>query len=503
MRRARSTLLGAVTSLVVVAATVPSVGEAARPCNADWPTFQHDAARTASVTCTGLTPLAVPALRLKWFLKTTSQVTAEPAISWGHAFVGDGTGRMHAVGMTTGKDSWTFDVTHNKVHVDRHAVSYGLITSSATVADIPSLGPTVFFGGGGTVYAVDARTGAPRWAVDVDPEHPTSTAEVESSPVVWRRPARAGGPVVFVGMDTNEDGHSANGGVLAFAARTGALIWKYDAQRSRVVHRLTDRSLAGSACGDIWSSPSLDARRGMLFFGSGNCDLQNGGDTQRLTAIRAATGRRVWAFAEPAANHGRDMDFGASAVLTTVGGRDVVVQAGKSGWVYVVDRRTGRLVRAIHPAEGSAIGGFIGSVAVAVDPATGHPLLYGDTAIPVSPDGPDPAAASDPTQLTSLHAVDLATGVLVWNSPAQTPSYAPVTVAGGVVFAPDTTQFSVNAYRASDGVPLWHWSVAAATSGGVAVSGRDIVVGAGTYLAQGTQMPPQAPGIWCFEASAA
>ena len=488
-------------SLLTLTTVVPSVSRAASHCSADWPTFQHDAARTAQATCTSLSPVAVPTLRPRWFLQTPGSVTAEPAIVGDRAFVGDGTGRMHAVDMTTGKDAWTFDVADNESHIDRHKVSYGLITSSATVAQVPSLGSTVFFGGGGSVYAVDARTGTPRWTVDVDPRHARSTAEVESSPVVWQRPRRAGGAVVFVGMDTNEDGHSANGGVLALDARTGELLWKYDAQRGRPVHRLTLRSLDGTACGDIWSSPSLDTRRALLFFGSGNCDLPHGGDTQRLTAIRATTGRPVWRFAEPTANHGGDMDFGASAVLTTVGGRDVVVQPGKSGWVYVVDRATGRLVRSVHPAEGSSIGGFIGSVAVAVDPATRHPVLYGDTAIPINPDGPGSVAGADPTRSTSLHAVDLTTGKVVWASLAQTPSYAPVTVAGGVVFAPDTTQFSVNAYDASDGVPLWHGLAGGATSGGVAVSGNDIVVGAGTYLAQGTDVPPQVPGIWCFTAA--
>ena len=494
MRRGRVALCGTGAALVAVTAVMPASGQAARHCSTDWPTFQHDAGRTASATCTDLAPADVATLLPRWFLPTPGDVTAEPAIAWRHAFVGDGTGVMHAVDMATGKDSWTFDVTANKLHADRHDVSYGRITSSATVTDVPSLGPTVIFGGGGTVYALDARRGTPRWAVDVDPSRPTSTAEVESSPVVWHRPHHH--PVVFVGMDTNEDTHSAHGGVLALDARTGALRWKYDAESRRPVHDLTRRSRVASACGDIWSSPSLDSKRALLFFGSGNCDLRGGKDIQRLTAIRAAGGHRAWTFVEPPANHGIDMDFGPSAVLTTVGGRDVVVQAGKSGWIYVVDRATGHLVRSVHAAEGSSVGGFIGSVAVATDPATRHQVLYGDSAIPL-PDRTAPAP-TDPRRLASLHAVDLTTGSVLWQAPAQTPSYAPVTVAGAVVFAPDTTEFSVKAYLAADGVPLWHLPVGAAPSGGVAVSGDDIVFGVGTYLDQPNRMPPQVAGIWCF-----
>jgi outer membrane protein assembly factor BamB len=134
-----------------------------------------------------------------------------------------------------------------------------------------------------------------------------------------------------------------------------------------------------------------------------------------------------------------------------------------------------------------------------MDPTSKHPVLYGDSAIPVSSAG-GTGTTTDPERLTSLHAVDLVTGAVVWHEPAQSPSYAPVTLAGGVVFASDTTQFSVKAYDASTGVPVWHVPVAAATSGGVAISGQSIVFGTGTYFDQSSRVPPQVTGVWCFGA---
>src|SRR5436305_11213299 len=140
MRRRRATLLAAVASLLTLAAVVPSVSRAANHCSTDWPTFQHDSGRTASATCTDLSVQRVPTLAPQWFVPTSGDVTAEPAIAAGRAYVGDGTGQMHAVDMTTGTSAWSFDVTNNHLHVDRHAVSYGHITSSATVATVPALG---------------------------------------------------------------------------------------------------------------------------------------------------------------------------------------------------------------------------------------------------------------------------------------------------------------------------------------------------------------------------
>jgi polyvinyl alcohol dehydrogenase (cytochrome) len=489
----------AASLFVSAAAVAPSVGRAATTCDRDWPTFQHDISRTGSATCGGVAAATVSSLIPGWFFSTSGAVTAEPAVAAGSVYAGDSNGVMHAVDAATGAQRWSFDITSNAMHVDQHKGSFAGIVSSASVASVPSLGRTVFFGGGGTVYAVDATTGAPRWAVDVDPANPTSPAEVESSPLVWTR--GDGTDVVFVGMDTNEAKGTIDGGVLALNARTGALLWKYDADSNTVVHDLTTGDHSGTACGDIWSSPALDPQRGLLYFGGGNCNLPGGGDTQRLIAVHADGGAKAWEFFEPAANHGRDQDFGASPVLTDIRGTDVVVQAGKSGWVYVLDRDTGAVVRSVRAAQGADYGGFIGSVTVAPGP-NGDPVLFGNTAVPVPTSGTvDPTLSQDPERATSLHAVDLATGAVVWHTPAQSVSFAPTTSTGGVVFAPDTTELSINAYAAADGTPLWHLPVAAATAGGVAVVGDTIVFGTGTYF--GPPVPPQLTGIWSFRLAAA
>src|SRR5205807_101353 len=160
-------------------------------------------------------------------------------------------------------------------------------------------------------------------------------------------------------------------------------------------------------------------------------------------------------------NHGRDDDFGSSPVV--VHGLGLVVQAGKSGWVYGVREtqptQTAQAAFQVHAAEwGHAIvtslGGFIGSGATGN--VGGDPVFFGNSAAPVPfaddnlQAGPDTSVVTDgdPQRMSSLHAVDLATGELLWHAPQQPPSWAPVTYSNGLVYAPATTGFAVNIFDA-------------------------------------------------------
>lgn len=484
----------AVAMGAVVVTGLPASGQpvAALACSTDWPMFGHDTARTAAACASSITRLNAATLAPRWFVRTGGAVTAEPAVIGDTVYVGDSVGIMRALDTADGAVRWTFNAKNNPVHVDKHEASYGVFVSSAAVVPVAGVaGRTLFVGGGGTLYALDAATGKARWATDLDPRHPTSRAEIESSPLVYT--PRNGSPVVYVGLGTNEASGSVDGGIVALDARTGALRWKYDAEVEKVVHSLTYRDTEGTGSGDVWTSPTVDPTTGFLYFGIGNRDLPHG-DTQQVFAIRSDTGARVWKFDEPAANHGIDDDFGATPILFTDNtGRRLVVQAGKSGWVYALDAVTGHLVRSVKVAVASSIGGFIGSTAIAR--VKGHTVLFGNTAIPSSSPG------SHPGHATSLHAVDLETGTVLWHQPLQVPAYSPVTVAGGVVFAPDTTGFSVNAYGATSGAPLWHVPMAAAPSGGVAIKGASIFFGTGTFFSPG--FPPQVTGIWSFALPAA
>ena len=270
----------------------------AAPCpvpTGSWPMYQGAPSHAADA-CSAVTPANVAALRPAWFVSTPGVVTASPAVVNGSVFVGDSGGTFYNIDQTTGAKKWTFNAVgpqscyldQPNPHADGHGVGNGEIASSAAVATVGGRS-IVYFGGGGTLFALDATNGKCLWAQDSDPARPTSPTQVESSPVV---DTSVSPPEVLVGNDDNSSSGIAVTGLMAFDAGSGALLWKYEPERDLT---LTPSEFGGIAsltlacgtgaptpldphctpdnipdlppnsqsfadgCGDVWSSPALDA----------------------------------------------------------------------------------------------------------------------------------------------------------------------------------------------------------------------------------------------------
>ncbi|HEU5040754.1 MAG TPA: PQQ-binding-like beta-propeller repeat protein [Gemmatimonadales bacterium] len=109
----------------------------------------------------------------------------------------------------------------------------------------------------------------------------------------------------------------------------------------------------------VWSTPAYDPALGLLYFGTGEPSAVDGvippGDnlySTSLLAVEAATGRLRW-YHQMVPHSRWNLDACSPPVLVdaTEGDSTVpaVAHAGKTGWVYVFDRRTGRLIRRSEP----------------------------------------------------------------------------------------------------------------------------------------------------------
>jgi glucose dehydrogenase len=239
--------------------------------------------------------------------------------------------------------------------------------------------------------------------------------------------------------------------------------------------------------------------------------------TDCLVALDLETGKLRWYFQE--VSHDLwDYDPASPVVLLDVkdsSGATVpaVAQAGKTAWVYVIDRRTGKPIRrsdAFAPQEKmftapdekglllapSTLGGSDWSP-TAFSPRTGYlyvdgnyfPQFYRRNHEELTPPAQywgGVVVAPPKGQFGTYSAVDVNTGKIAWQVHLAKPTISgSVATAGGVVFTGLSDSLFV-AFDAKTGAELWHYRAAAGVNApGItyAVRGRQYVaVAAGGNL---------------------
>jgi polyvinyl alcohol dehydrogenase (cytochrome) len=426
--------------------TTGPVRDNARSLECQWPMWGHDAARPFAypASCeTELAPDTVGRLQQRWFHQTGDVVTATPALVDGTIYVGDWSGTFYALGLADGRERWTYQAPEHE------NVYSGQIVGSAAVADVGGE-RLVYFPSGKTMYALDATDGTLRWEHELNPAGPDDDpTEIQSSPVV------VDGMVIF-GFDAH-DQPGVRAGIVALDAASGEQRWYFD----------PDEGQEPSGCVGIWSSPSVDAERRLVFAGSANCTTAPDGwrdYSEAIFAIDLDTGEPRWHF-QPRGPSNFDFDFAGAPNLFAIDGQAVVGLGGKDGVYYALDRESGDLVWKVEASiprvqsPNFSTGGFIGPTAVAGG------VVVGGTAV----DGPCPC----------LHGIDTATGTLAWQQNAAAPTFAASTIVNGVAFAGSTTDFTLRALDLGDGNVLWSQQMAGGVAGGVAIVDDWVIAVAG------------------------
>jgi polyvinyl alcohol dehydrogenase (cytochrome) len=417
----------------------------------------------------GLTAADVPKLKLKWafgFPNGTSAF-AQPAIAGGRLFVGSDNGYVYALDAATGCAYWSFQAQAGV----RTAISVGSVGTAA--------GPryAIYFGDlKGFVYALDAENGELVWTKRGD-AHPM--ARITGAPTL------ADGRL-YVPLSSLEEASGANpkyecctfrGGVVAFDAKTGAEIWRAytipDAPK-KLKKNSIGTQLYGPAGASVWSAPTVDVRRGLLYVATGNAYNDPFAETSdAVMAFDLRTGRMRWSKqvtpkdtyvigCGPTAavkdncpdDTGPDFDFGNAPILRTMpNGRSIITLGQKSGVAWGLDPdKEGAILWQHRVGKGSALGGM--EWGSAADDQNGY--------FPVAD------AQFGPTEAGGLYALRLTTGEEVWHwRPAcqagerncLQANSAAITVIPGVVFS-GTTNGMMRAYATADGKVLWETNTA-------------------------------------------
>jgi len=490
----RGRVLAAAVALLTVTGAlraVPASGDpsgAARrapvttPGPGDWPTYGHDAQHTFEGRTT-ITATTASTLRPAWFFPTGDAVTATPTVVHGVVYAGSWDDTFYAVDLATGHLVWKHPLSPQDAvtpypgeKVRDFSSDGGLVTSSAWFEPGNGTRPDlVIFGGGYTLYALNAHTGALYWRHDytgqpsLPPRPDVDGARIFSSPVV------ADGKVLFA---VDVDGQRAERGyVVAASLATGKPDWAYQTDVNDAGQILND------GCGNVWSSGSVLPKAGLVVFDESDCKFSNPPPTaETVFALHIADGRLAWRYRPRRADTLCDWDFGASANvgLAPNGDATFLGVGAKDGTYYSLDPATGRLRWKTNVVFGGFSGGFVATAAY-----DGRRVV-GSTAIgdfgKFESNGPqvcDPANPRDQQmQEPTVHAFDADSGAVQWQA-VGAASFAATTIAGGLSFNGLALQNAVQVRAVSTGQLLASLSLPAPNWSGIATVGDAIVFGTG------------------------
>ena len=195
------------------------------------------------------------------------------------------------------------------------------------------------------VVALDIKTGREVWKTAI--EDWRNGYSITSAPLYYEG-------IVYSGISGGELG--IRGRLTALDAKTGRILWRaYTVPGPGEIGSDTwpAPSEAEMPRGSpIWNTPALDPQLGLIYFATGNCGPDYDGSAREgdnlfcasILALKAKTGEYVWHFQE--VHHDIwDYDAASPVVLfdTVVDGqpRKGIAEAGKTGWVYILDRTNG------------------------------------------------------------------------------------------------------------------------------------------------------------------
>jgi len=366
------------------------------------------------------------------------------------------------------------------------------------------------------LVALDGKSGKVLW--DKEVADPSFGYSITHAPLII-------GDNVIVGVSGGEYG--IRGHVTAYNAMSGDQVWRWysipapqgdptfddkapngwwgtwatKAEESDL-HRDIAKEKADSAKyadawkvggGGVWTTPAYDKDLNLIFVSVGNPspDLDGSirpGDnlyTDAIVAIDATSGKTKWYY-QTVPHDVWDLDATSPPVVTTLGGNKVVVHAGKTAWVYVLDAATGKLIRktdnftpqenmfALPSDKGTrmlpgANGGAEWSP-IAIDPTLGYafvaglhqPMNYITHSAPYEKGklwlGSAFVAIPGEEQYGLYSAVDLKTGKIAWQNKVPQPMMGGgLATATGLTFTGEGNG-NFNAYSSKTGKQLWQFN---------------------------------------------
>ena len=462
-----------------------------------WNGWGPDLSNTRYTTASGIRLDQVGKLKLKWAYAFDGDVSAfgAPTVLGSTLFVGSAGGAVQALSTDTGCVRWLYQAS-------------GPVRSALVAVPNGKTHVLVFTDLIGWAYGVEAESGQLLWKKKPEPHE---TTKLTGSAAVHDG-------VVFIPAASAEETRSRNpdypcctfrGSVTALRAKDGTEVWKTYTirEKPRELEKGPDNvGTWGPSGAGVWGSPTLDAKRGLLYITTGDNYSTPATDmSDSVLALDIKTGRIVWSnqvtpgdiFGGACSGGkcpGPDYDFGSSVLIEKLpDGRDVLLAGQKSGVVYALDpEHKGAILWQTRVGKGGTNGGVQWGM------ASDGQQVYAAVSdlVRKAPPGTviQVGLPPDPTQGGGLTALKISSGEKVWYAAPQpcgsTPKCSPaqpaaVTAIPGVVFS-GSDDGHLRAYATEDGRVLWDFDTVREfqTANGVRGKGGSLD-GAGPVLVGG------------------
>jgi len=322
----------------------------------DWPAYGRTFGEQHYSPLDGINSGNVEGLSLAWFIDLPPGNSAtQPIEVGGTLYFARGYSIVHAVDAATGKELWRHDTHTPEQSGPEMRANWG-------IRGIAWWNGKLYTGtSDGRLIALDAKTGEEVWSVRTTPKG--SGLFITGAP-------RAFAGKVIIGQGGGDN--TANRGyATAYDAETGKQLWRFHTVPGDPAKGFENEAMAMAAKtwtgewwkwgggGEPWNAFSYDPETNTVLFGTGNGFPQNqrvrspgGGDNLFLCsvlALDADTGAYKWHYQF---NPGETWDYNAPMDMAlaelTIGGkkRKVVMTAPKNGFLYVIDRTSGKLISA-------------------------------------------------------------------------------------------------------------------------------------------------------------
>ena len=415
----------------------------------------------------GINPENIAKLALKWVFAfpNANRARSQPTVAGNTLFTSDQNGLIYALDKATGCIRWTYQAESEI----RSAIVIG--------SDKNGNANRLYFGDfKANVYAFDIPNKTLLWKKRID-NHEVATITGTLSLHDGRLYIPVSSTEIVSAMNPKYTCCSFRGSVVALDAKSGNQFWKtYTCEEPKPngINSVGTPKLGPSGV-PVWSSPTIDVKRGLLYVGTGeNYSRPASSMSDAIIAMSLETGQIKWArqtvisdawngaCTQPNSpncpeNTGPDFDFGAPPILIE-GKPDLLIAGQKSGMVYALNPDDGTVAWEQRVGRGGVMGGIHWGM------ASDGKRLY----VPIN-DQYAWAADSAKKALSGLHAVNIADGKILWsviekNRCESSVKYvcgaglsAAITVIPNIVFG-GALDGILKAYSTTDGKTLWEFN---------------------------------------------